>query len=89
MSRALHNVKIGERVFFKGPKGRFAHKQGGHAKIGMLAGGTGITPMYQLIQTILRDANDTTEVSFFFIFSVRAQHARASCDECKVMERVE
>lgn len=35
-------------------------------KIGMLAGGTGITPMYQLIRAICEDDRDLTEVSLIY-----------------------
>lgn len=30
----------------------------------MLAGGTGIAPMYQVAQALLKNTNDKTEVSF-------------------------
>lgn len=40
-------------------KGRFNH-------IGMIAGGTGITPMFQVIRAICEDKTDTTEVSLVF-----------------------
>lgn len=35
-------------------------------KIGMVAGGTGITPMYQVIRAICEDERDTTEVSLIY-----------------------
>jgi NAD(P)H-flavin reductase len=35
-------------------------------KIGMIAGGTGITPMYQLIQDICNNPEDTTQLSLLF-----------------------
>ncbi|OQR91314.1 NADH-cytochrome b5 reductase, partial [Thraustotheca clavata] len=35
-------------------------------KIGMIAGGTGITPMLQVIRYALRDPNETTEFSILF-----------------------
>lgn len=63
MSKALDALKIGDTVLFKGPKGRFVYKPDTWKSICMVAGGTGITPMYQLLQKILKDANDTTEAS--------------------------
>ena len=33
---------------------------------GMLAGGTGVTPMYQVVNAILRDPLDKTELSLIF-----------------------
>jgi cytochrome-b5 reductase len=35
-------------------------------KFSMLCGGTGITPIYQVLCAILRDAKDTTEMSLLF-----------------------
>jgi cytochrome-b5 reductase len=38
-----------------------------HAKkVGMIAGGTGITPMYQLMKHILRHSDDKTQLSLIF-----------------------
>lgn len=62
MSKALDALKIGDTVQFKGPKGRFIYKPDSWKAIGMVAGGTGITPMYQLLQKLLKDVNDQTEV---------------------------
>jgi NAD(P)H-flavin reductase len=45
----------------QGPRG---HSVATH--IGMLAGGTGITPMYQVIRAVLMDPNDTTTISLLF-----------------------
>ena len=63
MTPALDALKIGDRVLCKGPRGRFSYQPGAWSKIGMLAGGTGIAPMFQLLQTILQDPCDLTEAS--------------------------
>lgn len=57
------NLKVGDEVLFRGPKGSYTHAVGQCKQIGMVAGGTGITPMYQLIRAICEDEYDTTEVS--------------------------
>ncbi|KGO37481.1 Cytochrome b5 [Penicillium expansum] len=59
----LANLKVGDKSLFRGPKGAMKYKKGLCKKIGMVAGGTGITPMYQLIRAICEDETDTTEVS--------------------------
>lgn len=59
----LANVQVGDHVQFRGPKGAMKYVPGLCKKIGMIAGGTGITPMYQLIRAICEDDTDTTEVS--------------------------
>lgn len=60
------NLKVGDEVLFRGPKGVMGYKQGLCKHIGMIAGGTGITPMYQLIRAICEDEKDTTQVSLIF-----------------------
>ncbi|KAF5020292.1 hypothetical protein F66182_7668 [Fusarium sp. NRRL 66182] len=56
-------LKPGDTVQFRGPKGPMRYRRGLCRKIGMIAGGTGITPMFQLIRAICEDEQDTTEVS--------------------------
>ncbi|KAJ8123052.1 hypothetical protein ONZ43_g904 [Nemania bipapillata] len=62
----LANLEIGDEVKFRGPKGAMRYKRGHAKRIGMLAGGSGITPMYQLIRAICEDQRDTTEVSLIY-----------------------
>ena len=64
--RCLANLEVGDEVQFRGPKGAMRYKRGVCKKIGMLAGGSGITPMYQLIRAICEDDRDTTEVSLIY-----------------------
>ncbi|KAL4984344.1 hypothetical protein BDW68DRAFT_193721 [Aspergillus falconensis] len=62
----LANLQIGDKVDFRGPKGAMRYTKGLCKKIGMIAGGTGITPMYQLIRAICEDPTDTTEISLIY-----------------------
>ncbi|TQB74386.1 hypothetical protein MPDQ_004879 [Monascus purpureus] len=62
----LANLQVGDQVQFRGPKGAMKYNKGLCKKIGMIAGGTGITPMYQLIRAICEDDRDTTEVSLIY-----------------------
>lgn len=66
MSQAMDALAIGDSLMFKGPKGRFEYTPSGKRAYGMLAGGTGITPMYQLAQAVLKDPNETTHISLIF-----------------------
>ncbi|XP_033206418.1 NADH-cytochrome b5 reductase 3 isoform X1 [Bombus vosnesenskii] len=82
LSQYLENLKIGETVDFRGPSGRLVYKGHGKfsikilrkdppveynvKKIVMLAGGTGITPMLQLIRAIIKDSTDETQASLLF-----------------------
>lgn len=60
------NLQVGDEVQLRGPKGAMRYQVGHCRKIGMIAGGTGITPMYQLIRAICEDERDTTEISLIF-----------------------
>uniref|UniRef100_A0A2K5EBF7 NADH-cytochrome b5 reductase n=1 Tax=Aotus nancymaae TaxID=37293 RepID=A0A2K5EBF7_AOTNA len=82
MTQYLENMKIGDTIFFRGPKGRLFYHGPGNLGIrpdqtsepkkklvhhlGMIAGGTGITPMLQLIRHITKDPNDRTRMSLIF-----------------------
>ncbi|KAF3392086.1 NADH-cytochrome b5 reductase 1 [Talaromyces pinophilus] len=59
-------LEVGDQVEFRGPKGGIRYIPGMCKKIGMVAGGTGITPMYQLIRAICENPRDTTEVSLIY-----------------------
>lgn len=62
----LANLQVGDVVQFRGPKGAMRYSRGLCRKIGMIAGGTGITPMYQVIRAICEDEKDDTEVSLVY-----------------------
>ena len=81
MSQHLESLKVGETVLMRGPKGHLDYKGRGEFtiskygagtkeykmnKIGMVAGGTGITPMLQVLRAILKDPSDATEVWLIF-----------------------
>ena len=60
MSQYLENLKLGDTIDVKGPLGHFIYdgasqfrnsgKKGTARKMSMIAGGTGITPMFQIIK---------------------------------------
>jgi NAD(P)H-flavin reductase len=60
------SLKIGDSINVKGPKGSFKYEPNMYENIGMIAGGTGITPMFQVIQYILENPEDNTNVSLIF-----------------------
>lgn len=64
--RYLAHLQVGDEVEFRGPKGTMRYSKGLGTKLGMVAGGTGITPMYQLIRAICEDDRDTTEISLVY-----------------------
>ena len=66
-SRLLGGLAVGESVQAKGPRGRFVYAPGHHTAVGMVAGGTGVTPMLQVAKALLKDAAAArTAVSLLF-----------------------
>lgn len=66
MSTHLHAMAPGQRLDFKGPLPKYAWSENKHEHVGLIAGGTGITPMYQLLRAILSNPNDRTKVTLVF-----------------------
>ncbi|XP_033216419.1 NADH-cytochrome b5 reductase 3 isoform X2 [Belonocnema kinseyi] len=82
LSQHLDNLAISDTIDFRGPSGRLIYQgQGKFAikllrkdppvvyevkKVVMLAGGTGITPMLQLVRAMIKDSKDETQASLLF-----------------------
>lgn len=82
LSQYIENMKIGDMIDFRGPSGKLEYLGYGNfsikvsrkeppfkvhvTKLAMIAGGTGITPMLQLIRHITKDPKDETKVSLLF-----------------------
>jgi cytochrome-b5 reductase len=80
MSQHLNQLSIGDHMLMRGPKGNITYHENGiitikkspnihhkqPKKIGLIAGGTGITPMLQVIQHILDMQYHHIEISLLF-----------------------
>ncbi|XP_051005133.1 NADH-cytochrome b5 reductase 2 isoform X2 [Acomys russatus] len=82
MTQHLENMKIGDTILFRGPTGRLFYNEPGTLTVktgktsepekklvhhlGMIAGGTGITPMLQLLRHITKNTSDRTRLSLLF-----------------------
>uniref|UniRef100_A0A7N0URD9 NADH-cytochrome b5 reductase n=1 Tax=Kalanchoe fedtschenkoi TaxID=63787 RepID=A0A7N0URD9_KALFE len=66
MSHHFRELKEGDYLAVKGPKGRFKYEPGQVRAFGMLAGGTGITPMFQVARAILENPKDKTKISLIY-----------------------
>ncbi|KAK9975820.1 hypothetical protein ABG768_021053 [Culter alburnus] len=82
MSQYLESLRIGDTIDFRGPSGLLVYKGKGSFAIkpdkksdpvmktakhvGMIAGGTGITPMLQIIKAIMKDPKDETVCYLLF-----------------------
>lgn len=66
MSKHIAQLQPGDQLLAKGPISKIEIKPNFKKQIGMIAGGTGLTPMYQIIHKILTDPSDKTEISLVF-----------------------
>jgi len=66
MSEHLHEMQPQQRLDFKGPIPKYPWSANKHDHIAMIAGGTGITPMYQIIRAIFKNPQDKTKVTLVF-----------------------
>ncbi|EIN13550.1 ferredoxin reductase-like C-terminal NADP-linked domain-containing protein [Punctularia strigosozonata HHB-11173 SS5] len=66
ISRWFSLLKIGDKVRVKGPKGQFTYTPSLSRELGMIAGGTGITPMLQIIRAALKNPLDRTKLSLIY-----------------------
>ncbi|KAL4273638.1 hypothetical protein GQ457_13G021360 [Hibiscus cannabinus] len=81
MSQYLDSLPLGSSLEVKGPLGHIEYTGQGNflvhgkpkfaKKLAMLAGGTGITPIYQVIQAILKDPEDETEM--YIVYANRTE----------------
>lgn len=60
ISKHVSQLTIGSTMKVRGPKGAFVYTEGMVKSFNMIAGGTGITPMYQIMTAIARNSNDKT-----------------------------
>lgn len=66
MSNYLHSMSPGQTLDIKGPIPKYPWSENKHTSIALIAGGTGITPMYQLTRAIFNNPNDNTKVALIF-----------------------
>ncbi|CAK9184636.1 unnamed protein product [Ilex paraguariensis] len=66
MSHHFREMREGDYLAVKGPKGRFKYQPGQVRAFGMLAGGSGITPMFQVTRAILENPSDKTNVHLIY-----------------------
>ncbi|KAJ9548044.1 hypothetical protein OSB04_020587 [Centaurea solstitialis] len=66
MSHHFREMREGDYMAVKGPKGRFKYQPGQVRAFGMIAGGSGITPMFQVARAILENPKDKTQVHLVY-----------------------
>lgn len=66
MSSHLHDLEPGQRLEIKGPIPKYQWTPNKHEHVVMIAGGTGITPMWQVANSIFKNPEDKTKVTLVF-----------------------
>ncbi|KID91071.1 nitrate reductase [Metarhizium guizhouense ARSEF 977] len=68
ISKHMASLVVGQAIRVRGPKGAFVYTPNMVRHFGMIAGGTGITPMLQIIRAIVRGRadGDRTQVDLIF-----------------------
>ena len=97
MSQHIDDLNIGDTMLIKGPKGHLHYHENGQfqvkplgkpheqrkcSQIAMMAGGTGITPMLQILHAIFHNPRDTTT-------SVKLLYANQTPDDILVRDELE
>jgi cytochrome-b5 reductase len=66
MSGHLEQLAVGRTILARGPKGTFQYSRGLTPHLLMIAGGSGITPMYQAVKSSLLDSGDETVLRLIY-----------------------
>lgn len=66
ISKMIGELKIGDRIKVRGPKGFYTYTANMNSSLAMVAGGTGIAPMYQIIKAISVNPQDKTKVALVY-----------------------
>ncbi|XP_062505687.1 NADH-cytochrome b5 reductase-like isoform X1 [Corticium candelabrum] len=66
MSRCIKTWQVGRTAEWKGPFGDFPYVPNKYKHVGMLAAGTGITPLYQVARGIVNNEEDETFIRLIY-----------------------
>lgn len=72
LTQLIKDWSVGTLVDWRGPFGEFRYQMNEYKRLGMLACGTGIAPMVQVIQAVLDNEDDFTSVQL--VYACRTQH---------------
>ncbi|CAM4771431.1 unnamed protein product [Rotaria magnacalcarata] len=81
MSKHIHGMKMGDNIQIKGPIPKYPYEANKFQNLVLIAGGTGITPMIQMIEEVVLNPNDKTKITFLF--------ANTSIDDILLREKLD
>ncbi|KIJ53983.1 hypothetical protein M422DRAFT_153807, partial [Sphaerobolus stellatus SS14] len=65
-SKYIHTLKPGDDLAIKGPISKFPYKINQFDEVALIGGGSGITPLYQILDYALPDKNDKTKFTLIY-----------------------
>lgn len=93
MSQYMEQMKIGDYLKVKGPLGHFEYKghgrfilrgkEGFARKIGLICGGTGLTPAYQVMKAVYKNPEDKTEI--YLLYANRSEEDILMREDIEIM----
>ncbi|KAJ2378564.1 hypothetical protein IW150_000716 [Coemansia sp. RSA 2607] len=66
LSRFIHATRLGDSIELRGPLLTWPYRSNKYRQVYMVAGGTGVAPMVQLIERVLRDPEDRTTLRLLY-----------------------
>jgi cytochrome-b5 reductase len=66
MSKHIGSLKPGDELEINGPNLKYAYEANKEGHVGLVAGGSGLTPMLQIVQQIANNQADKTKVDLIF-----------------------
>ena len=66
LSKHICELQVGDTLEMKGPYVKFKYEPNMYKSIGMIAGGSGLTPMLQVAKEICRNPQDDTQIVLVF-----------------------
>jgi len=89
MSSYIHTLKVGGSVEVRGPVGRFKYEKNSYKRIGLVAGGTGLTPCLQVIRCILESPEYCVgeKTCFTLLFQNRCEEDILLRDELDALQK--
>ncbi|DAZ92631.1 TPA: hypothetical protein N0F65_007691 [Lagenidium giganteum] len=85
VSKHIVELNVGDSLQIKGPMPKFKYEANMYKKVGLVAGGSGLTPCLQVAKKICRDNSDKTEV--VMIFANQTEEDIILRDEIDAMQR--
>lgn len=67
VSKYFSQLKAGDKVSFRGPMGEFIYEDAKTTEMGLVAGGSGITPILQVLNQYMRHPDSLHKVSLIYL----------------------